>query len=199
MQSNKNSFLIDASGPLGLLHNCFSYNAVGVSPAVSYHAANNAVVVTNNFAEVSRGGVCPFVSHFLTSWQYETDSPYCHDFDVTSCAADSIPAYWTSTPTGTPSQLAKTTSPSKMPTNVLHTISPSGQPITTRPTRSELVANGVTGGPTVAARSQSTPEPSRESNIFPSIQVASAAEKCAGLSGLLPLSLVAFYLCWYIR
>ena len=87
-----------------LVQNCFSWNAVGVSPAASYHANVNSIVLSENFADVSRGQVCPFVSHFGTAWQYQTDSPYCHDFDATACQADATPAFVVSeTPTVAPS------------------------------------------------------------------------------------------------
>lgn len=107
---DRHSFLIDASGPLELVQNCFSWNSVGVSPAVSYHS-EESLVLSDNFAEVSRGSMCPFVGHFRTAWQYTTDSPFCYDFDVTSCQADLTVAP-TLAPTQTP-----TTEPTAVPTN----------------------------------------------------------------------------------
>jgi hypothetical protein len=152
-QSNHHSSLIDTGGPLTVVRSCFLWNAVGVSPVVSYHA--DSITATDNYAEVSRGGRCPLMSHFQTLEQYETDSPFCYDMDETTCLADVTLA----------PVIAPTLAPTVLPTSV-PTVAPStSHPTTWGPSLSPTVA------PTRSLALEGTSGPTPELTSRPSLSV----------------------------
>jgi hypothetical protein len=80
--SETQSALIESSGPLRIVRNCFSFNQMGVSPVVLY---NGDFQFLNNFDELSRGIKCPLTSRFESAAQFEAFAPICEDFDAATC------------------------------------------------------------------------------------------------------------------
>ena len=133
---------------------------------VSYFSDASAVIFSQNFAEVSSGAVCPFVSHFETTQQYKTNSPFCHYFDSLSCQAATTS--WSLPPTKEP-----TTSPTTPPNLPTSTPPPSRQPATPVPTRSQQIGTSATptSPPTTAEPPRESETPSSSMRLFPCLVV----------------------------
>jgi len=117
------SFLVESSGPLSMMLNCFSNNLVGVSPVASY---GGDIESTDNYGTSSNGTVCQFISSFESSSQFDSFTPTCTTFEsMTDCLA-----YSTAVPSASPS-MDISDSPSIVPTTVpsfIASLSPSRSP-----------------------------------------------------------------------
>lgn len=113
------SFLIESSGPVELMRNCFQHNSLGVAPVGVY---GSTIVATDNFQYNSTGGVCQMSAYFTAS-SYASFTPICASFDSPNCKAivgsnvpTSPPVVSTLSPTTTAPVNSTTFAPSAAPT-----------------------------------------------------------------------------------
>jgi hypothetical protein len=153
-QWRENSFLVESSGPLSMIGNCFQNNQIGYAPVSVY---NEEYFFVNNYNDRSEGRFCPFASRFETASQFDNSAPLCSSFDADTCATDS-----TSTPTLAPtsSPTAPTSSPSS---------SPSGQP-SEAPSDSLGPSVDPSTGPTFGPTVSPSTVPSGVPSMVPSFQ-----------------------------
>jgi hypothetical protein len=94
-QADRNSFLVETTGPLDLVRNCFTDNVIGVAPVAVYGAE---LIVNSNYQSNSAGKRCAFAAKFTTGSFYDNFSPLCTVFDANECQSAS-----TETPSVSPS------------------------------------------------------------------------------------------------
>jgi len=83
-QANIDSTLIEASGPLAMVNNCFLYNQIGVAAVTAY---DSEAIFAKNYQASSSGRVCPFAQHYESFIQYENANPKCLQYDSSTCLA----------------------------------------------------------------------------------------------------------------
>jgi len=144
--SDKQSYLIESSGPLTLIENCFQDNLVGVSSVVTY--APDHFVSLNNYG-ITDGPKCAYASTFSSSDQFYAFAPGCVSWEANVCLADA-----TLQPSPAPSEVASLL-PTKYSTQTpTVSTSPSMVP-------SDIASDPPTGYPTV------TPVPTNRPSVSP--------------------------------
>eukprot|EP00533_Pseudo-nitzschia_delicatissima_P013294 CAMPEP_0197273082 /NCGR_PEP_ID=MMETSP1432-20130617/10780_1 /TAXON_ID=44447 /ORGANISM="Pseudo-nitzschia delicatissima, Strain UNC1205" /LENGTH=416 /DNA_ID=CAMNT_0042738713 /DNA_START=56 /DNA_END=1306 /DNA_ORIENTATION=+ len=123
------SYIVESLGPVNMRKTCFIDNLVGASDVVVFGSTFNNEL---NFAKNSSGSLCPFLSVFDTTAQFQTFTPTCVDTSTTECDR-----FVTPSPTASPSASPTISpAPSSAPTS-LPSISP-------RPTISPMPTNSPT-------------------------------------------------------
>jgi hypothetical protein len=102
LQFETHSFLVETSGPLIMVRNCFSFNEVGVANVATYGAGS---LYYDNYQQMSAGLKCPFVSRYMTATQVAENTPFCLDFDAVVCGAGATSAPTSQSPTTAPTSL----------------------------------------------------------------------------------------------
>ena len=85
MQADRNSFLVETTGPLDLVRNCFTDNMLGVASVATY---DMELIASSNYQSNSTGQFCDFAAKFTTGMFYDSFSPICTNFDVTECQSN---------------------------------------------------------------------------------------------------------------
>jgi hypothetical protein len=83
-----NSFLVESSGPLTMVENCFENNKVGVSMVMAY---NPELFMAENFGNESNGLTCMFSAHYTSYQEYLAKLPQCVNYDASECRAFGTP------------------------------------------------------------------------------------------------------------
>jgi hypothetical protein len=142
VQSDRNSFLIETSGPLDLVRNCFEDNVVHVAPVAIY---GTRLLASSNYGLNSTGDLCPLAAAFSTSSSFESFTPNCTDFDASECMI--------SDPNAT------TVRPSASPT-----VPPSGAPIRSHPS---VPSGPAAPQPTVTLTATTAPSTGEPASVLP--------------------------------
>jgi hypothetical protein len=135
-----NSFLVESSGPLTMVENCFENNKVGVSMVMAY---NPELFMVENFGNESNGLTCTFSAHYTSYQEYLAKMPQCVNYDASECRAFGTPEP-SMQPSETPSW-APSFVPSALPSDVPST-TPSIPP-TPPPTTEAFVGSAVSAAP----------------------------------------------------
>lgn len=149
-----NSYLIESSGPIQLVGNCFDDNDIGVAPVGVY----NDFFASNNYGSMTTAGAkCSFAAKFNDPMRFELFTPECALFDV----IDACGISGTFAPIGSP-----TNAPSDFPSSAPVTESPTSS--TKEPTESP------TEWPTEALSEKPSRSPFAQPSAVPSISVTPA-------------------------
>jgi len=160
LQADRDSFLVETTGPLELIRNCFRDNVVGVSPVGVYGAE---LIANSNYLSNSAGQRCDLAAKFTAGMSFDSSTPLCTSFDVTECAID-----FSEASSGVPAS-----SPAEVPSLSPTTVTAGGGVPSKQPVSQETTTSGSTQPP--AAQSGSLALPAKQVDFIALVTALSFA------------------------